>query len=152
MLSGTELNYAYGIEYDPSPKESAKQRSAPPREEVKKVDLAPPNPSSLDPTFLTSDQKLHILSAELQKQKELFENNKGSTYIDKLISKKKDIIKLVIFSFVILLALSFHDLLTYYLKKYLEESILSSGQEFALRLLYPALVLLTLWNIRAFNK
>jgi len=152
MLSGTELNYAYGIEFDPLPKESAKQRSAPPKEEVKKVDLAPPNPSSLDPTFLTSDQKLHILSAELQKQKELFENNKGSTYIDKLISKKKDIIKLVIFSFVILLALSFHDLLTHYLKKYLEESILSSGQEFALRLLYPALVLLTLWNIRAFNK
>lgn len=152
MLYGTDLSSAYSMDFDstpkqqPQPKQIVKQQ--PEREPKREVPLPP----TLDPTFLTSDQKLHMLSNELLKQKEMFEQNKGSSYVDKLLSKKKDILKLLVISFVFLFAISVNHLVEHYLKQYLEENVLGAGKEFLLRLLYPAVVLLLLWNIKAFNK
>jgi hypothetical protein len=154
MLYGTDLSSAYSFDFDPSPKQ-APQPPKPvvqqkPEKEVFRND--PPPTPSLDPTFLTSDQKLHLLSNELQKQKEFFEQQKGNNYVDRLLSKKKDIVKLLLISFVILLAISLHYIVDHYIKQFFEENVMSSGKEFLIRLLYPSLVLLILWNMKAFSR
>ena len=154
MLAGTDLSAAYGydtVENSQSPSQSQSQSQKLQKktdEPVREKSLG----NSMDPNFLTSDQKLHMLSQELFKQKEHFEQNKNNGYVDKLLSKKKDLIKLVTISFVILFAISLHYLVDFYLKKYFEENILGAGKEFLLRALYPAAVVFLLWNIKAFYR
>lgn len=161
MLSGTDLSQAYGLVEDsfsdvPS---AQKQNVAKPQPSVQ----APPpqlqpqptkNIASLDPSFLTADQKLHLLSSEFQKQREMFENSKGQNagYLDKLILKKKDVTKLIVFSLVILLALSLHDVISTFVKNYIEDAELTPTKAWSLRLMYPVLVLFVLWNIKTFMK
>jgi hypothetical protein len=156
MLYGTDLSSAYEYGYDTAPKniipQSPKQieKLEPMKQQPQKQQQ--PNTQSLDPNFLTSDQKLHLLSNEILKQKEMFQQNRQTGYFDKLLSKKKDIIKLVIFALMFLFAISVHYFLKHYLKSYIEENALTAGKEFLIRLLYPVSILLLLWNIKAFSK
>lgn len=153
MLSGTDLASAYGYDMDPSPKPApppATQLSK--KHEEPKIDNSVQLGKNMDPNFLTADQKLHMLSQELFKQKEQFEQNKNNSYVDKMLSRKKEIVKLVTISFVVLFAISLHYFIDYYLKKYFDENVMGGGKEVMLRLLYPAGVLFLLWNIKAFNK
>lgn len=173
MLSGTDLSHAYGTfeeSFFESPSLSSvpsKNVQAPASKQPPPSSLQPPAPThvsapiqsasnvgTMDPNFLTADQKLHLLSAEFQKQKEMFENNKGNSvgYLDKLLSKKRDVTKLIVFSLVVLLALSLHDVLSFYIKQYLDEAALTAIKEFCVRIIYPIVILFVLWNIKAFTK
>lgn len=157
MLFGTEIANVYAQEYEPVASAAPMQKPAPPTQaQQHPKDLAPPANSNaqgnMDPNFLTSDQKLYLLSSELQKQREHFQQLQGNSYMDKLLSKKKDLMKLVVISFVVLFAMSLHFLVVHYLKQYLEESMFGPGQEFLVRMLYPALVLFMLWNFKALGK
>lgn len=154
MLSGTDLSFAYAYDFDQTQKPVVETPVA--KTVEKKVDIrkeeAPSMIPSMDPSFMTADQKLLLLTNQLAKQKELFEQSKGTSYFDKLVAKKKDVLKLVLFSLVIILALSLHSMVKHYLKQFFEDNVMTASKEFAIRLLYPALVLLVLWNIKAFNK
>jgi hypothetical protein len=148
MLYGTDLSSAYSFDFDPTPKPApAKPVQVPSPKKEERVETPP-----MDPNFLTSDQKLHLLTSEIQKQKEMVENSKNNNYIDKMLSKKKDVMKLLVISFVFLLAMSLHSVIEFYLRKYLEENVLGAGKELLVRLLYPASILLILWNMKVFNK
>lgn len=158
-LAGTDLNYAFAYDFDPKQsvtqptKQINRRDELPPKKMENFVDTQSINQSApLDPNFLTSDQKLHLLSNELQKHKEHFEQQKKNSYLDKLLSKKKDIMKLLIISFIFLFAISLHGVIDYYLKKFFEENIMGAGKEFIFRMLYPVTVLLVLWNIKVFSK
>jgi hypothetical protein len=151
MLSGTDLSSAYAYDFEPTPKPAA-PIAQPVQKQHERPETAGNKSANMDPNFLTADQKLHLLSAELSKQKEMFETQKGNNYVDKLLSKKRDIIKLLSISFVILFAISVHYMVDHYLRKYFEDNMLTSGKEFLIRCMYPALVLFALWNIKAFNK
>lgn len=168
MSWGTDLSSAYGYDLDPTPKVASPppapaNKPLPKYEEPARQDAIPPvqnfgniggtgGNNKMDPMFLTADQKLHLLSQELFKQKEHFENSKNNNYVDKLLSRKKDLAKLVTIALVVLFAISLHYLLDFYMKRYFEDNAMSMGKEFALRALYPAAVLFVLWNIKAFNK
>ena len=76
------------------------------------------------------------------------ENNEVG-YFDMLGSKKRDMLKLVIMAMMILLALSLHSLVSFWLKEYLATNDFSFRQEIGIRLLYPLLVLFILWNLKA---
>lgn len=75
-------------------------------------------------------------------------NNEGG-YFDMLGSKKKDMLKLIIIAVMILLAMSIHSFVSFWLKEYIVSSELSFRQELGVRLLYPVLVLFLLWNLKA---
>jgi hypothetical protein len=154
MLSGTDLSFAY-TQFDQS-KQQGFETVTPVKGSDKVVDVRKEEPVKqapvVDPGFMTADQKLFLLTSQLAKQKELFEQQKGTSYLDKLVAKRKEVLKLVLFSFVILLALSTHSLVKHYLKVYFAEVVLTPTKEFALRLMYPTIVLLLLWNIKVFNK
>ncbi len=158
MLTGTDLSYAYVYELE-QPK---KMETPPPPQPVNikeepVIKREPTTMSSstsqpLDPNFLTADQKLHLLSMELRKQKDQLDKSKENSYLDKMLSKKKDVMKLLLFALVILLAISIHYVVDVYIRRFIDENVLSSGKEFAFRILYPFLILLILWNMKVFNR
>lgn len=73
----------------------------------------------------------------------------GDSMWDKLSSKKYDVLKLVVLSLVILLAMSSDRVVNFYLTKYINGGIFTTVQEFLVRLSYPLVVLVILWIIKA---
>jgi len=73
------------------------------------------------------------------------------SFWDKLASKKWDVIKLVLLSLVVLLAMSVDRMSNFYLAKYINGTMLTPMQEFLVRLSYPVIVLLILWIIKALS-
>jgi hypothetical protein len=146
MLLGTDLSNAYNYDSPMKPTEAVRPPTV-----VQQKDDVPREPTI---NQLTQDQKLYMLSNELQKQKEMFESAKASSpgYLDKLMSKKRDIGKLLVVAFVNLLALSTHFVLQHYITLHMESAMYSPNKEFFARILYPITVLFALWNIRVFNK
>lgn len=80
------------------------------------------------------------------------EEQPQQSYVDKLFSKKRELVKLLQFVFIIVLALSVHSLIDYYLKDYINNNDLSPWRQFFIRLLYPLAALLLLWNFKVFVK
>jgi hypothetical protein len=76
-------------------------------------------------------------------------DNNELGYFDMLGSKKRDMLKLVIMAMMILLALSLHSLVSFWMKEYLDSNDFSFRQEVGIRLLYPVVVLFILWNLKA---
>ena len=63
--------------------------------------------------------------------------------------KRSEVIKLAIFSLVIVLAISLDRIGTHYITKYLNDNILSDMQELLLRISYPVVIFLILWIIKS---
>lgn len=84
--------------------------------------------------------------------KEHFSSYKRSneySFWDKMSMKRVEVIKLAVFSLVIVLAISIDRIGTHYLTKYITDNIFTNFQEFMLRLSYPVIVILALWIIKA---
>lgn len=80
-------------------------------------------------------------------RQEGFTNDQGG-YIESLGSKKKDMLKLIIMSVMILLALSIHSFVMFWMKEFIASSDFSFRQEIGTRILYPIIVLFLLWNLK----
>jgi len=76
---------------------------------------------------------------------------KGSEYnfFDRMSGKRSEVVKLALFSLVIVLGISIDRMLTFYLSKYIGENILTDFQELLLRLSYPITIFLLLWIFKA---
>lgn len=98
--------------------------------------------------------QLSQLQEELRLQKQKTQSYKTTdvNLIDRFVSKKKDVIKLVLISLTIVLAFSLHYVIHDALKAYLMNSILTPSQELMTKLAYPVTILLVIWTIKVFNK
>jgi hypothetical protein len=99
------------------------------------------------------DPRIAVLLNELKKQQKIvanIENQNG--YFDKLGSKRKDVMRILQLSLVIVLALSLHFIIDHYLKNYIKNNDLSFERELIIRLLYPIAVVFIIWNMKAFIK
>jgi len=74
------------------------------------------------------------------------------SYFEKLCNKKKDLGKLIQFTLIIVLGLSIHYLIDYYLTNYISNNDFSFERKLILRLLYPFTILFILWNLKVFVK
>jgi hypothetical protein len=76
---------------------------------------------------------------------------KGNEYnfFDRMSMKKTEVVKLALFSLVIVLGISIDRMITYYLSKYIGDNILTDFQELLLRLSYPIAIFLLLWIFKA---
>lgn len=104
---------------------------------------------------MIQEQKLMSILNEIKKQKNYSKQSVPETepsYIDKLFSKKKELIKLLQFSLIVILALSVHGIVDYYLKEFIEKNDFSDSRVFIIRLLYPLSILFLLWNLKIFIK
>ena len=102
-------------------------------------------------------QQINMLVNELKKQKTqtMQQPQQGiheETYIDKLISKKKDVMKFLQSGLIILFAISLHFIIDFFLKHYLQTYDISWNREVFIRVLYPVGVLFIAWNLIALAK
>ena len=71
-------------------------------------------------------------------------------YLENLWQKRRDVAKLCILALAVLLAISAHSAAWHYLREYIETTPqLNEWHELGLRLAYPAIVLIVLWNLKA---
>lgn len=85
-----------------------------------------------------------------QKYTEQVYNDEG--YFDKIFSKKKEFIKLLQWSFIILFALSLYYFIDHYLQYYINANDFTFEKELCLRCLIPLAILFIVWNLRVFSK
>jgi len=169
MLEGTDLysayqplNYEYANYEGDMPLEM-NQKSTP-LEKIQSQQVVPPKqppqqaqqPSYESVNFnkqFEQEQRIKQAISQLQRKKEeLAVVSQQQSYVDKLFNKKRELGKLLQFVFIIVLGLSIHALIEYYLNNYINDGDLSPWRQFFLRLLYPAAILFVLWNLKVFVK
>jgi hypothetical protein len=97
------------------------------------------------------DEKLEKMASELEKTKRMLDRQKNDlSYMDRLLSKRRDIAKLLMFMLVIVLALSVHHITKHYYKVLFQDNAFTPGKEFSIRAAYPLIALFLIWNIRVF--
>lgn len=156
----TDLNQAYSSLIDSSNYSDFHHEEPPmkinppmpqmPQQQPVKQQLAPPPPQpvyQIPPQF---QQQPQPLPQQRQMQQQNYSNN--TSYIDRLISAKKDVWKAVQVALIIVLAMSVHFILDHYLKIYFSSQDLSFERELMTRLLYPLGALFLLWNLKAFSR
>lgn len=71
------------------------------------------------------------------------------SFWDRMIAKRKEVIKLAMFSFVIVLGIALDRIFNYYIAKYISDNVFSDMQELMLRFAYPVFVFLFLWIVKS---
>ena len=70
-------------------------------------------------------------------------------FMDRMNMKKGEVIKLALFSLVIVLGISIDRMITFYISKYIGDNVLTDFQELLLRISYPIGIFLLLWIFKA---
>lgn len=70
-------------------------------------------------------------------------------FIDRLAQKRIELMKVIMFAFIILFAISMDRLFTHYIAQYISQSILTDTQELLIRSAYPLAILLVIWIVKA---
>lgn len=118
-----------------------------------KQQLPTPSQFSIPANNDQQDPRIAVLLNELRKQQKIvanIENQNG--YFDKLAAKRKDVMRIIQLSLVVVLALSLHFVIDHYLQNYIKNNDLSFERELIIRLLYPVAVIFIIWNLKAFMK
>lgn len=161
-MLGTDLFQAYEqasvplqptnmVEMDKKPddvKEHNMQPQQPHMQQSRGNDMAYEQDSFLHEQSL--QQQLAQLQNELAMQKK--HQKQDINIIDRFVSKKKEVLKLVLIALTILLAFSSHYLVVDLIKNYLNNTVLTGTQEMLTKVAYPLTVLLMMWTIKVFNK
>lgn len=106
--------------------------------------------SSTGPSVASKDGFYNGNGTHQNNNKESFQNYRREyTFWDRMSLKRAEVIKLAIFSLVIVLAIALDRISTHYISRYLSDNILTNFQELMLRLAYPIVVFLLLWIIKA---
>jgi hypothetical protein len=106
---------------------------------------------------LAHQQSQQMQQQQMQQQIMQPQNNNDQNYkrrveynfLDRMNIKKSEVIKLALFSLVIVLGISIDRMLTYYVSRYINDNVLTDFQELLLRLSYPITIFLLLWIFKA---
>lgn len=71
------------------------------------------------------------------------------TMWDRISQKRYEILKVFVLSLIVLLAISMDHVFTHYLTQYISNSLLTTLQEFLVRISYPVAILLVIWFIKS---
>ena len=165
MLEGTDLYSAYqpfNYEYSTIQEIQKEVKDMTPETKPKQSPTPTQQPIMYDANIFNQryEQEQRILQMQqqqLQQQQQMqqvktkAEANQQS-YVDKMFSKKRELVRLLQFVFVIVLALSIHWIIKYYLKDYIEGNEVTRWREFILRMLYPVSIFFILWNLKIFIR
>lgn len=72
------------------------------------------------------------------------------SYFESLISKRRNVLKMIGLSIIILLGISLHSLIDFVLREAVIANDYGFNQELGLRILYPVAVVLIMWSIKSF--
>lgn len=101
--------------------------------------------------FETVAQQLQHQQQQMQPQPQVIvrEVMKSPSYFDAMVNKKRDVLKMVAFAVIILLAISIHTVVDFGLKEFIMSNDFTFKQELGLRIVYPVAVIFLLWNLKA---
>ena len=85
----------------------------------------------------------------IKKQQMQQNRNPEYSFWDRMALSRNDVFKLVLLSFVIVLGISIEKIGNHYINQYLSDNILSSIQEFIVRISYPIIIFIFLWIIKS---
>ena len=85
----------------------------------------------------------------VQKEDSNFRRRVEYTFMDRINMKRTEVIKLALFSLVIVLGISIDRMITHYINKYIGDNVLTDFQELLLRISYPIAIFLLLWIFKA---
>lgn len=178
MLYGTELDDAYNMMTDSRPRQvvqtqsqqvaapqysqqtqqSEEQPVAQPR--VQQVSQAQTSQQEYAPRWVSQQQR-QVAQSQAQQAPQVVRtpvyavsNNVASSpsYLDSMISKRREVLKIIILATTIVLGISIHSVVEFWLREYFVSRDLGFKQEFGSRLLYPGLVILVIWMLKAVGK
>jgi hypothetical protein len=172
-FDGTDLSLAYGSSYDNSgsslygggagggggsgssmsnPHQSMMQNPVPISQEqspsIPKSTAShqmPPDPSYAVPDAMYASQS----PKPTQMYNKNFNQSYNDSFWDRLANKKWEVFKLFIMSLIVVLGLSLHGVANHYLDKYIGSAFLTEMQEAAIRVAYPASIILFIWIVKA---
>ena len=174
----TELNIAYSyngnemmddkqsddmIDYQQLSQQSQQQQ--PQQSQQQQPQLSQPQLSQQQPQSLPQSQpqqlapinnSYYMSQSPMQQQQQIIkkqqvyqQRNPEYSFWDRMALSRNDVFKLVLLAFVIVLGISIFSIGNHYLTQYLSDNILSSTQEFIVRISYPILIFLLLWIIKS---
>lgn len=143
----TDLNLAYGFpeqEVPSHPKQihlpmEQKQERIQSHAQPPEINYQPP-PENM---YLQQEPNVQQINNKFYKQ------NPSYSFWDRMNMKRPEVIKLAVFSLVIVLAISLDKIGTHYISKYLTDNVLSDTQELLLRISYPVVIFLVLWILKS---
>ena len=94
-------------------------------------------------------QMMQPQTSHQQSTEQTYKRKTEYNFIDRMNLKKTEVIKLALFSLVIVLGISIDRMLTFYLSRYINDNVLTDFQELLLRLSYPITIFLLLWIFKA---
>lgn len=80
------------------------------------------------------------------------ETQRTASYFDAMVQKRRDVLKMISFAIIILLAISIHTVVDFGLKELIMSNDFTFKQEIGVRMIYPLVVILFLWNIKALTS
>lgn len=114
-----------------------------------------PMPEMRQMTYPTQQQQQQqvVYPQSTVQQKTTYESPKESqlTYFDNIITKRKDVLKVIIFATSIILAISIHSCVQFWLQEVSIKKEFGFREELGLRVLYPVMVLVLIWLFKALN-
>jgi len=138
----TDLNLAYGFNDDDNNYiQKQKEEQSQPQQQL------PPQLPQQQPQLQQAQQLMNVQQDYYNKNIKI--PTTSYSFWDRMVSTKSDVIKLAVFSLVILLGISFDRLGTHYISKYLTENSFSYMQEFIIRISYPIFIFILLWIIKS---
>jgi len=85
----------------------------------------------------------------MKKQQAYQQRNPEYSFWDRMALSRNDVFKLVLLAFVIVLGISIERIANHYITLYLSDNLLSSMQEFIVRISYPIMIFIFLWIIKS---
>ena len=166
----TELNIAYSyngnemmddkqsddmmLDYQQPQSQSQQQPQLQQQQQPQQQQVQPQQQVQLQPQQLAPINNSYYLNQPQQpqiikKQQVYQQRNPEYSFWDRMVLSRNDVFKLVLLAFVIVLGISIFSIGNHYLTQYLSDNILSSTQEFIVRISYPILIFILLWIIKS---
>lgn len=141
-MDGTDLSMAYASMYEPEPTFA---RPAPPPQ-VPVLDVPKATASHAQPPEVPYSPPTAMYTQQSPRADPVYVAE--PSFMDRLASKKADVMKLVALSLVVLLGISSDRMISHYLSGYISKSFLTDMQELLVRLAYPVGVIIVLWILK----
>lgn len=146
MFDGADLSAVYGApSYDQVQKQAPQPIPEPTKQPVQLQNPIVTEANAFGKPVMPSTMSL----SEQQSFSRPKSFNNNDSFWDKIGNKKPEIVKLFMFSLIIVLGLSLDRLAGHYITDYISNAVLTNVQEFVVRLSYPVGVVLFLWILKA---
>ena len=104
--------------------------------------------NQISKTINQNKLKEYIINHTQQQQQQQNAAQNQVSYMNKIITKKRDMLKLLVLAMMIIIAISIHSCVEYWLKDLVAAFELSYRQELGLRVFYPVIVIFIAWHCK----